>query len=563
MKKLLFVSLAAALTLASCSSDEPKNDPVVEGVTEGYIAFDLTGVAGLGGRALENGVYEDGTANESLVESINLYFFDAYGRQTRVVAQLTKDDWTQEEANGVTSIEDRYKTAAIELTKDPENANGTVEVLAVVNQDGFFAKDVKKADVLAHLSHDKTYAQADLAGSKPFSMSSSVYRDGSIVYDCTPISLNNVFTNATDAEDAPVEIYVDREMAKVEVPKVTTSVTLEGNDGLVYNGLDATASSNGLKVSIKGIGVTYIPTSSKLFKQHTGAWILDDALVSATNHRSFWADPVYTGKTENFLKVNNYEWAAGNQVAADAAGEYLNLSWNGQTALGEEGAHVYVTENTTGAFSHIMLLGQIVDANGKAVDMVRWAGKNYKADTFKTQYVNMLKYAGFFKKTGENAYASLDAADLVWYEGAEHQALVAAGTVKAYENTCKVVEGLDLYTKAADGTMSASNAAAANAELLLPNYIVWHYKSGMNYYYLPIKSGFGEDITNAAVNGIVRNHIYRVKVTSIAGLGTPVADPAEIIIPENPEDKAFYMAAAINVLQWRVVEGIYDFKTKK
>lgn len=572
MKKLLFVSLAAALTLASCSSDDKQNAPVNPGVTEGYIAFNISGVGNNGSRAEG---YEDGTGKESEVNNINLYFFDIYGRQTREGAKLPEEatfSKVDPDANGANSIEDQYKTVAILLTKDEANANanGTVEVLAVVNQDGFFAKTMTKADIVAHLSHNKTdknYAQNDLKGEAAFSMSSSVYRDGEIVYDCTPISLNNVFRTKEAAEAAPVDIYVEREMAKVDVPAFTANVTFEGTDGQVYNNLDATAGEN-IKVVIKGIGVTYVPTTSHLFKQHTQAWISNPNLVSATNHRSFWADPVYAGKTENYLKVANYTYNAGNQVVADAAGEYLNLSWNGKTDLSATGdAHVYVTENTTGAFSHIMLLGQIVDNSNPAnpVSLVRWAGKNYKAETFKTQYVNMLKYAGFFKKVAENDYVSLAAADLVWYEGAEHQNLVTNNVLKAYENTCKVtgLNDADIFTKAADGTMTQSNVEAVNTELKRSNYIVWYYKSGMNYYYLPIKSGFTAGEAGAAVNGIVRNHVYRVNVNTIKGLGTPVADPAEIIIPENPEDKAFYMAATINVLQWRVVAENYDFTTKK
>lgn len=571
MKKLLFVSLAAALTLASCSSDDKQNAPVNPGVTEGYIAFNISGVGNNGSRAEG---YEDGTGKESEVNNINLYFFDIYGRQTREGAKLPEEatfSKVDPDANGANSIEDQYKTVAILLTKDEANANanGTVEVLAVVNQDGFFAKTMTKADIVAHLSHNKTdknYAQNDLKGEAAFSMSSSVYRDGEIVYDCTPISLNNVFTTEVEAVAHPVDIYVEREMAKVEVSAFDkdNKVTFDGNDGKVYNNLDATASED-IKVVIKGIGVTYVPTTSNLFKQHDEAWISNPNLVSATNHRSFWADPVYSGKTENYLKVDKYEkypYNAGNQVVADADGEYLNLSWNGQTALTAEGAHVYVTENTTGAFSHIMLLGQIVDNNGDPVSLVRWAGKNYKADTFKTQYVNMLKYAGYWKQTAPDTYATLDADDLEWYKGEAHQLKVKDGKFKAYENTCYVKTGVTVVKKNAQGGYAASSKAEADEELLKAKYIVWCYETGMNYYYLPIKSGFTAGEAGAAVNGIVRNHVYRVNVKTIKGLGTPVADPAEVIIPENPEDKAFFMAATINVLQWRVVAGDYDFTTK-
>ena len=55
-------------------------------------------------------------------------------------------------------------------------------------------------------------------------------------------------------------------------------------------------------------------------------------------------------------------------------------------------------------------------------------------------------------------------------------------------------------------------------------------------------------------NGVVRNHIYAINVTKIAGLGTPVYNPDEIIYPETPEENEHYIAAQINILSWRVVD---------
>lgn len=58
--------------------------------------------------------------------------------------------------------------------------------------------------------------------------------------------------------------------------------------------------------------------------------------------------------------------------------------------------------------------------------------------------------------------------------------------------------------------------------------------------------------------GVVRNHIYKVNLTGIFGLGTPVFDPDEIIIPEKPEEKDVYLAADIRILSWRIVDHGYE-----
>ena len=60
--------------------------------------------------------------------------------------------------------------------------------------------------------------------------------------------------------------------------------------------------------------------------------------------------------------------------------------------------------------------------------------------------------------------------------------------------------------------------------------------------------------------GVVRNHIYKTTITNIAGLGTPVYNPGDVIYPEKPEDNAHYIAAEINILSWRVVKNNYNLE---
>ena len=77
----------------------------------------------------------------------------------------------------------------------------------------------------------------------------------------------------------------------------------------------------------------------------------------------------------------------------------------------------------------------------------------------------------------------------------------------------------------------------------------------MTYYYYEIKHLQGSDEI-----GVVRNHIYKTTITNIAGLGTPVYNPGDVIYPEKPEDNAHYIAAEINILSWRVVKNNYNLE---
>ena len=93
--------------------------------------------------------------------------------------------------------------------------------------------------------------------------------------------------------------------------------------------------------------------------------------------------------------------------------------------------------------------------------------------------------------------------------------------------------------------------------------LVQFFKGGATYYYVPI-------VQNSALNvnakdpkaqnpeylglfGVVRNHYYQLTIKKVQGLGTAVPDPTQVIVPEEPVDKDYYIAAEINILDWKLV----------
>lgn len=87
---------------------------------------------------------------------------------------------------------------------------------------------------------------------------------------------------------------------------------------------------------------------------------------------------------------------------------------------------------------------------------------------------------------------------------------------------------------------------------------VWD--NGAAYYYTDI-----QHLGTAADNGlygVVRNHIYDIKINSVYGLGTPVYDPdgETPIIPQKPKEDDTYIAAQIHILSWRVVNNNVDLE---
>lgn len=87
-------------------------------------------------------------------------------------------------------------------------------------------------------------------------------------------------------------------------------------------------------------------------------------------------------------------------------------------------------------------------------------------------------------------------------------------------------------------------------------------KEGMTYYYTPIRH-LAETTNKWGYYGVVRNHSYRITINTISGFGTPVYNPAEIIVPVIPKDTETFLAARINVLSWRVVPSSVDLDATK
>ena len=87
--------------------------------------------------------------------------------------------------------------------------------------------------------------------------------------------------------------------------------------------------------------------------------------------------------------------------------------------------------------------------------------------------------------------------------------------------------------------------AAYNRNNPSGGYVSDEYKNGLCYYYVWLRhANNGDDAVHGPMEfGIVRNNIYRLKISKVAGPGTVKPDP------RNPE----YLKAIIYVRKWREV----------
>jgi len=578
-KKSFFLPLAAAIALAGCSSDEPGKQQSQPEVNEngGYIAINIVAPSNMGGRGTSSDPeFADPsdtdptlvTEAESRVDKAYFFFFDDKGYQTQV---------PQEVDLKMNKPADPSSTPAVEKISDVVVvvAGGTqpTKLLVILNPHAsvidFAGKTLTEVrSRIADYSYNKNVPVKDVT--QPFIMSNSTYYDGAVV-EATDIT-GSVYESKDKAEHSPVQVYVERVIAKVRTNALADDFVKttddEGKETSIPVGALGdkahTETDVVIKPVIEGIEIANIAKSSYLFKNvdnedgRISDWIAKWSDVNDKgNKRSYWANSTPS------LSVENQSWTNIGSVKPNAA-------------------HVfYIQENTVGGKkSAVLLTATIMKKTGEDTwepfDFVKYAGNYYEKDGFLTQYETILKNAGFaIRKPSTDESGSIAitiepirADRLEWISN--RTSTKSEDKLLGYELTAHVKDTSlgdkwELGRYDAEGRFSSLDAAGnkydwddVDAELMKKANRVWYWNQGKCYYFAEIEH-FGPADSMFAT-GVVRNHIYDLNLNSLSGLGTPVADPEEIIIPEKPTEDLFYLDAQVNILKWRVVKQTVDFK---
>ena len=418
------------------------------------------------------------------------------------------------------------------------------QIVAVINWTP--DKNVYKLDEL----HAKLVGLQSNEGG--FVMSNSVYKSGENVIDATAIS--EPYETAAEAESHPVDIYVERVAAKVKVS--TPESTIEGkwdatnkwfDTGKTSNLTTLGESQNKVYVKIQNWSLYNARTQSMLLKSIDPTWT-DDALGLTWNDiprfRSYWAAAdTYTDSPDDYINKNVFNWTNGESLG-------------GALYCGENTAPL--AENRT----KLILKGKLVDANGNALELVKWNGQEMvKVENLKKAVAAQLQYLvySYTNKDDATTYTSITDADIECISGAN------AGSLSGVEDYEVYFQLTTTATTAKSWAIKTGDKWETKDATHINSYLIEHvpaatvYANGQTYYYIDIKH-LGADEAKPARYGIVRNHIYDIEIQSIKGYGTPVFIPGgNIVVPETPtEEEGVYVAAKINVLSWRVVSQGVD-----
>lgn len=561
----LFPLACAALMMSACSSDDGNGSENPNIASEAqYLAVNIVNVGTTptrGSSADPN--YADGTAEENKINKVRFYFFNSDGSPYKLVDTSgdtndgTDVNWLEQKTitptEGSTGSVDKILNTVLVIKGS--TAAAPAKMVTVINPETLTPTTLKSdgavsLNELCDGINDTKFYNTTTSVSD-FVMTNSAYLEAGRKV-CPSLVSGHVEKSKTDAIGNPVDIYVERVAAKVSTELTDANFEVgtaaDWGDGL-YKTKDAVytyGADTKIYAVIDGWGVADENEKAMVVKQISNSWTNDNIGINPWNtadyHRCFWESmmPNATG-TSIYSNVNHafkdYKANIKNGVkytlpntAADAT-EYTDKKENNMTKFLVAATLMYKD-----------------GTSWKNAEVCKYRGVEYLG-------INNLKeavataYNKYYKKVGTD-YKELQATDINFVT----RPTTATTTLKDYQVVPTLVSTVTkVYEKNATG---GYDDVTATAKADIEQFTADVRKDGKVYYYIPINH-LGTP-GSVAECGIVRNHWYKVTLNSIIGLGTPVYDENKTIDPTTPKDNNTFLAARVNVLQWRVVSQSVD-----
>lgn len=566
----LFPFACVALMMTACASDkEEMGGGTRPGSDPRYLAVNIVNVGATPTTRATND-YENGTTDESTIKKVRFYFFNGDGSPYLIknpgIAGVTGGDsknWLEASPDDDTSTSGTpshiEKITQTVLVINGVQSAAPAAIVAVVNPGTVDAEKIQSNGIvrLSELRYSavgsKFYKKDASSGAvSDFVMSNSVYVNaGEDV--CASLVAGHVTTSAETAKAKPVDLYVERVVAKVKAD--VDASAFEKGDGTKWDktkyGTKAPVGKSGdydVYAVIEGWGLANENGKAEVEKQVNKAWT-DGILgfspwTTADYHRCFWETSVaFDAGAGGNQPVN----PTFNQLKANIQDVLYTLPNTPGSAVSN------LKDNDLTKFAVAATL-RYKDAsnNWHNAEICRYNGVSILGiDNLKRQVA--LTFSQYYTSTDGKTYNQLSKDDIDFKnsDGTTQQYLVTptlaadpAGTKRYYTKTTSGTT--PTFTEVKKATVLAA-IEADKAEIR---------KDGRAYYYVPIKHLGSKDALGKSTlgeYGIVRNHFYKITLTGIKGFGTPVYDPDQVVEPVVPTYEDTYLAARVQVLQWRVV----------
>lgn len=555
----LFPLACAALMMSACSSDDASNGGSTGVNDPQYLAVNIVNVGATPSRA--SGDYENGSADENQINKVRFYFFNGDGSPYLIKATGTevKGDenvnWLEATPGDAPSTSGS-STSVEKITNAVLVINGVQSaapsaIVAVVNPEIVDAAtlndggQMRLSELRAKAVGSQFYKKDASGKVSDFVMSNSVFVNAGTDV-CESLVAGHVKTSETDAKANPVDLYVERVAAKV-------TADFDLNAFEKGNGTKWDADKYGTKTAVGKIGDKEVYAvidgwgladengKAEVEKQVDKAWT--DGILGINSwttydyRRCFWENSVDFGSVAGANRPVNHPF---NDFIAKKNAVLYTLP-NTPLAKITDKYDNYVTK-----FLVATTLKYEDDAhNWKNAEICRYNGVQLLGvETLKTQVAST--FSKYYTSTDDgHTHTQLTKDDITFAE--------PTGSMKSYQVTPTLVDDPNkkYYTKSSTGVYTeVTNKDEINTAIGADKAEI--RKDGKAYYYIPIRH-IGTDETKVGYYGVVRNHYYKITLSSIKGFGTPVYNPATEIDPTVPSYSNTYLAARVQVLQWRVV----------
>lgn len=575
--RTLFLSMVAGLAFVGCSSEEdiaPGNNGELsepQFLTVNLVTNPTNGTRAGGEQHPGDptgATYEEGLEAENKVTKVRFYFFDANGNAAKVKRNGTvwvnylewENNVTEEEDNNMPNVE-KILTAQL-IIETPKEDKVPDKIVAIINPMTEDPNPERSLASLIGVTHD-----AKTATSGNFLMSNSTYAKDN-VKQMAVSAVGKIKKTPGEALDDPVDIYVERAVAKVRLNSTLTPLSGTDNifktsdDGSQKVELDEATGEQEIYVKFLGWNATAVSNQSRLVKEINPNWspTLFGADATPWNWaeycRCFWAINAESIVYEYGAFVPNGESGQieDNKFQAQAKKKFDGTEWVYVNENASPCAEDITTStgNSASTPTKVIISAQLVDKDGNALEFAEYGSTRTTIEGLKNLFANN---CGLYKKNEDGTFVKIHPNELTVKTATEAGETSDQNGKPDIEKPGRYKSYVQLAADE-DNKWYASNtedaqpltAKDANTQLKkLGSAKVW--RNGFTYYYFDIRH-FGDKI------GVVRNHIYDAKITSLAGLGTPVYNPDEIIYPEKPvEGEESYIAAQIHILSWRVVKN--------
>ena len=566
MKKFTMLSfvLASALmmTMMSCSSSDDLNGGGADANDKSYLAIRINNVGSVAGsRAADD--YAVGTADENHIESVRFYFFNSDGTPyiLKNDGQSTGKNWLEKSDDLNTGNKDNPNVSMISnplLVIEGNTGASPAVMIAVINPNSLDGDKLGDgAKTLDDVKRSAVFSKFYTTGNKNFVMSNSVFVANG-VEKCASVVTGHVATSADEAKKKPVEMFVERVVAKVQPTIDANHPAADGRKWTKIDGKDAMKvgvyGTNDIYAVVDGWGVADEDGKAELVKQVNTTWNDEnlgiDVWTSSDYNRCFWTSsvPFAAGGADGNKPVNH----TYNNFAARKLTDCAYTLPNAPTSVN---ADPYASTLTK-----MVLATHLVYKDGenyKPAEICQYRGEEYlHVENVKTAVAK--NFADYYIKKGDTR-TKLQPSDIDFTTKAtgikDYQVVATLRTLAADET-------LQKKTGTTEEESSYTNVTKETFQNLMNEEPAQIRKDGKAYYFIPIRH-LGTDPTKVGYYGIVRNHVYSINIQNMYGFGTPVYDPDKIIDPTIPSNDATYLAARINVLSWRVVKYNADLdKTK-